>query len=189
MRLPGRQPQDNSRRVALHLLHRRVEPQVQAIAEPGEQGADVFPGTAGHHVPLRTIANIQQTVVFKEAQKQRQREAAHLLQRRRPDGRPHRQNIVAGEEGAEAVAGEEALQRRAWIQRLGQRQFRQAVEADDLAQQSPEGRLQQIAPLGEERGQAVAVVLQAAGRVVDRELICVFCPPIPSSLSRPIKRG
>ncbi len=71
MRLPGRQPQDNSRRVALHLLHRRVEPQVQAIAEPGEQGADVFPGTAGHHVPLRTIANIQQTVVFKEAQKQR----------------------------------------------------------------------------------------------------------------------
>ncbi|MBD3700659.1 hypothetical protein IE991_04125 [Klebsiella pneumoniae] len=46
------------------------------------------------------------------------------------------------------------------IQRLGQRQFRQAVEADDLAQQSPEGRLQQIAPLGEERGQAVAVVLR-----------------------------
>ena len=77
------------------------------------------------------------------------------------------------------MAGEEALQRRAWIQRLGQRQFRQAVEADDLAQQSPEGRLQQIAPLGEERGQAVAVVLQAAGRVVDREAHLRFLPADP----------
>jgi hypothetical protein len=33
--------------VAVHLLHRRVEAQVQAIAEPGEQGADVFPEPPG----------------------------------------------------------------------------------------------------------------------------------------------
>ncbi len=86
------------------------------------------------------------------------------------------------------MAGEEALQRRARIQRLGQRQFRQPVEADDLAQQSPEGRLQQIAPLGEERGQAVAVVLEPlAGLWTEAHLR--FCPAIPSSLSRPIKRG
>jgi hypothetical protein len=54
--------------VTVHLLYRRVEPQIQTIAEPGEQGANVLPGTAGHHVPLRAIANIQQAVVFKEAQ-------------------------------------------------------------------------------------------------------------------------
>ena len=67
MRLPGRQPQGDPRRVTVHLLYRRVEPQIQTIAEPGEQGANVLPGTAGHHVPLRAIANIQQAVVFKEA--------------------------------------------------------------------------------------------------------------------------
>ncbi|SSK85845.1 Uncharacterised protein [Klebsiella pneumoniae] len=43
MRLPGRQPQGDPRRVTFHLLHRRVEPQVEAIAKPGEQGADVLP--------------------------------------------------------------------------------------------------------------------------------------------------
>ena len=64
-----------------NVLHRRIEAKAQAIATLSQQGAHVFARAAGHHVPLRTLADIEQAVVFKKAQKQRQREAAHLLQR------------------------------------------------------------------------------------------------------------
>ena len=124
-----------------HVLHRRIEAQAQAIARPGKQGAHVFARAAGHHVPLRALADIQQAVIIKEAQEQRQREAAHLLQRRRPDSGPHRQDIVACEKGAKTVPLKEGLQRGARVERSRQSLLRQAIKADDLRQQPPEGRL------------------------------------------------
>ena len=50
-----------------NVLHRRIEAEAQAIARPDKQGADVFARAAGHHVPLRTLADIQQAVIIKEA--------------------------------------------------------------------------------------------------------------------------
>jgi len=53
--------------VANNLLHRRVKVQRQAIAERIQHRADILPGAAWHHVPLWTMGNVQQTVVFKKA--------------------------------------------------------------------------------------------------------------------------
>ncbi|MNF75886.1 hypothetical protein D3C84_579780 [compost metagenome] len=44
---------------------------------------------------------------------------------------------------------------------------RLAVEAQDIAQHAPEARRQQIAALGEEGVEVVAVVFQATVRIVD----------------------
>jgi hypothetical protein len=56
--------------------------QRQAVAEFGEHGADILTRTAGYHIPLRAMGHIQQSMILKEAQKQRQRETPHLLQGR-----------------------------------------------------------------------------------------------------------
>ena len=53
--------------VANNLLNRRVEVQRQAIAKLVHHRADILPGAAWHDVPLRTMGNVQQTVVFKKA--------------------------------------------------------------------------------------------------------------------------
>lgn len=65
-----------------HPLHRGVEVQRQAVTEFIQHGADVFSRTPGHDVPLRTMRHIQQAVIVKETQKERQRKTFHLLQRR-----------------------------------------------------------------------------------------------------------
>lgn len=49
-----------------NVLHRRIEAKAQAIATLSQQGAHVFARAAGHHVPLRTLADIEQAVVFKK---------------------------------------------------------------------------------------------------------------------------
>ena len=51
------------------LIARRlsVEVQRQAIAKLVHHRADILPGAAWHDVPLRTMGNVQQTVVFKKA--------------------------------------------------------------------------------------------------------------------------
>ena len=67
-------------RVAAHPQNRRVQVQRQAVAQFFQNGADILPRAARHHVPLRTLGNIQQAVMVKEAQEERQRETLHLLQ-------------------------------------------------------------------------------------------------------------
>ena len=53
--------------VANNLLHRRIEVQRQAIAKLVQHRANVLPGATRHHVPLRTMGNVQQTVVLEKA--------------------------------------------------------------------------------------------------------------------------
>ncbi|MNQ98037.1 hypothetical protein D3C85_1137110 [compost metagenome] len=56
----------------------------------------------------------------------------------------------------------------AWLDAVAiQVGHRLAIEAHDIAQHSPEARRQQIAALGEEGVEVVAVVFQAAVRIVD----------------------
>src|SRR5690606_38026967 len=77
-----------------YLLHRRVKMQGYAIAQLRQHGMEILSRTARYHIPLRAVGDIQQTVMLKEAQKQRQRKTTHLLKRARPDGGPHWQNVM-----------------------------------------------------------------------------------------------
>lgn len=81
------------------------------------------------------------------------------------------------------------LQRGVRIHVPFQRLFCQPIKADDLSEQTPECRIHQISALGKQRCQGVSVVLQPRLGLCTEKLICVFCPLMPSSLSRPIKRG
>jgi predicted NAD/FAD-binding protein len=75
------------------------------------------------------------------------------------------------------VAGEEVLQRRARIQRLGQRQFCQPVEADDLVSvHNPASGL-------EYNGHSLTSLFAQRRNLLKPAFWG------PSSLSRPIKRG
>ncbi len=166
---PGRQPQDNSRRwrstCCTGALSRR-----SGDRRAGEQGADVF---RNRRAP-RTIAD------------DREYPADRGFQRSANSGSGKRRISCSDDDqmaapSAEIVAGEEGLKR--WrvrklsasrrIQRLGQRQFRRAVEADDLAQQSQKAGFSRCAA-GRRARSGCGRCTRAAGRVVTEKLICVL---------------
>ena len=150
--------------------------QIQTVAQLVEHGADILPRAARHHVPLRALGDIQQPVVLEETQEKRQRETLHLLQRRGPDGGPHRQNVVARKKRREAVLFQKRLQRGVRVHLPVQRLFCQTIEADDLPEQPPECRIHQVSALGKQRRQGVSVVLQPRRRVVHRKAHLRFLP-------------
>lgn len=96
---------------------------------------------------------------------------------------------MAGEEGVEAVAGEEALQRRARSSASVSASFASRLKRT-ISLSSPQkagfSRLRRWAKSEVRLWPLYSVPL--AGLWTEK-LICVFCPAIPSSLSRPIKRG
>ena len=73
------QPDRHAAAITNNPLHGGVEAHGQAIAQLSQHGADILPRAAGHHVPLRAMGDIQQTMMLKEAQKQRQWKTTHLL--------------------------------------------------------------------------------------------------------------
>ena len=159
-----------------YLLHRRVNMQGHAIAQLRQHGTEVLPRAARHHIPLRAIGDIQQTVMLKEAQKQRQRKTTHLLKRARPDGSAHWQNVMTGKKRAEAVLFQERLERGVFVNIAHQRGFRLTVKARDIFQQPPESRIDQITALGKKRREGVPVVFQTALRIMYREAHLGFLP-------------
>ncbi|KPM83191.1 hypothetical protein AOR10_24570, partial [Vibrio alginolyticus] len=125
---------------------------------------------ADQGVPLGPVVDRQQAVVAEEAHEELQREVAQVAQARRPDRRPHGQQVAALEGLAEGVALEPLTQRHGRVERaVVHGPYRLAIEAQDLAQQAVEAGAQQVAALGEQAGQGMAVVLEVSARLVYRE--------------------
>ncbi len=151
-------------------LHRTGQPDPRHPA-CGER-AYIFPRAARNDVPLGTVGHIQQTVVGKETQEETQRKGAHVSQGGRPDGRPHGQDVVAGEVVAELPQQQKIPQGRfaaiPAAPAVRQPGAGLPVEAQDLGHETVEARAQQVAALGKQGVQVVAVVLQPLG-ALDRE--------------------
>ena len=164
----GRAVQGDALGITLHALHRAV--QADVFGEAGTQRRHVAARAAGNDPPLRAIADRQQAVVLEEAHEELQGELQHVGQRHGPDRRAHRHDVVVDEALAVAALLQVLAERQVGGDALfGEVELGLAVEAQDVAQHAPEGRAQQVAALGEEAVEVVAVVFGAAGRVMHRE--------------------
>jgi hypothetical protein len=109
-------------------------------------------------------------VVLEEAHEELQRKIEHVGHGHRPDRRAHRHDVVQDETLAVAAGFEVIVQGGVGADPLfGQVAQGLFVEAQDVAQHAPEARRQQVAALGEQAVEVVAVVFQAAVRVGHRE--------------------
>ncbi|MNI39205.1 hypothetical protein D3C73_933810 [compost metagenome] len=109
-------------------------------------------------------------MVLEETDEELQWKTEHVCHRHRPDGGAHRHDVMQGEALAVAVrrqvipelgmGGDAAFGEVAWCL---------FVEAQNVSQHSPEPGRQQIAALGEQAVEVVAVIFQATVGVCDRE--------------------
>ena len=109
-------------------------------------------------------------MIFEEPYEELQRETQHFRHRHRPDRRAHRHDVMQDETLAVAARLEIFVQGGVG----GDLPFDQValgffIEAQNVAQHAPEPRRQQIAALGEQAVEVVAVVFQTGVRVGDRK--------------------
>ncbi len=102
-------------------------------------------------------------MVLEEADEEQQRKLEHAVGRRRPDRRAHRQQVLVDETVAVAPGAQVfAERRRARDAAAFEIAHRFAVEAQDVGEHAVIRRLQQVAPLREQRIQIAAAVLETA---------------------------
>ena len=123
-------------------LNRTSEPDL--LLPTGSERAYVFPRTTRNDIPLGAICHIQQAVVGKKAQKETQRKGAHIRQGRRPDRRPHGQDVMTGEVIAK-ITGQQKIPQGQLIAipfelRIGQPRASIPVKPQDLANKTVKTR-------------------------------------------------
>ncbi|MNP17956.1 hypothetical protein D3C76_1104080 [compost metagenome] len=149
-----------------------VNPAIEAdaISERSAQRRDIAARAAFDHPPLWALVDRQQAVVATETHEELKGEVKHVGAGHRPDRRPHRHDVVVDEAlpialclkvGAQGGVGVDTL-----VVQVGQCL---AVEPQNIPDHAPETRGHQVAALGKQCVQVVAVVLQASNRVMHGE--------------------
>ncbi len=144
--------------------------QTNALAERGCQRFHITAGAALNHAPLRAVGDRQQAVILEKAHKELQREAEHVGQRHRPDRRAHGHDVMI-DEALAITAGFQVFTQRG-VRRdalVFQIIDRLAIETQDIAQHAPEPWRQQIAALGEQAVEVIAVIFHASARIMHRK--------------------
>ncbi len=154
--------------VAFHASDRAG--QANALSKRRRQGFDIASGAAFYHAPLRAVGDGQQAVVLEEAHEELQRKPEHVRQRHGPDCRTHRHDVVVNEALAITTVFQIFAQRGVGRDTLVfQVVYRLTIEAHDIAQHAPEPGRQQVAALGKQAVEVVAVIFDAGARVVHRK--------------------
>ena len=161
----GRAHEGHATFVAADAVNLAVE--ADALSKRSAQRRDIAARAAFDHPPLWALVDRQQAVVATEAHKELKREVEHVCARHRPDRRPHWHDVMIDEALPIAVRLKVVAQRGAGIDTLVV-QVGQCltVETQNVPDHPPEPWGHQVAALGEQGVQVVAVIFQARHRVM-----------------------
>ncbi len=136
--------------------------QVDLVPQRLAETLDIASAAAEHAAPLGPSVEGQQAMAIEKPQKGKQGIVSHVLGRRRPDRRPHGQEMLFDEAIGIALLGQEGSQ----VDFLGPRRAEKAgrflIESLQVFEHAPETRRDEVAPLAEHGVQPRRPILEPA---------------------------
>ena len=117
-----------------HRMDRGAQP--DAICEAGCHRFDVAVRPAFQYIPLRTVLDVEQTMIQKEPEKKAERELTCLSNTAGPDGCNHRQQIVFPQTAAQALRLKKLIQSDVGCITRCNRQLAGLVESENVGYQA-----------------------------------------------------